>query len=407
MGPLAVPAARLLSVTEAARRIQGALDSGLSELWVVGEISNFRASANGHFYFILKDDRSQLAAVMFRYSNQALPFRPRDGMEVIVRGRVGLYEARGALQLYVEWMEPRGLGAQLLALEELKRKLAAEGLFDPARKRPLPRFPAAIGIVTTIHGAALHDMLVTLRKRWPLARVVVHPVRVQGKLAAGEIVEALRRIARVPWIDVVLLGRGGGSVEDLWAFNEEAVARAVAGCPIPVVSAVGHEIDTTLADLAADERAATPTAAAAAATPEVRELLQDLDDGRERLLGAVLRRLEAASGVVRALEARLRHPREALDRNDARLRELSERATRAIRQRLSLLQERVSAYENRLRALSPLAVLERGYALVRRPDGHVLRRAADAELGEELSVTLAEGRIRVRVEERETPEKET
>ena len=252
--PFPTPGVRVLSVTDLTRWIRGTLEEALSDVWVAGEISNFRVPSSGHFYFCLKDKRSQISAVMFRSANQTLPFRPADGMDVVVRGRVSLYEVRGDLQLYADWMEPRGVGAMQLALEQLKQKLAEEGLFAPERKRPLPLWPRGIGLVTALNGAAVQDMLTMLRARWPAARVVISPVRVQGKDAGGEIEAALAAIGRVDGVEVIITGRGGGSLEDLWAFNEEAVARAIAASPIPVVTAIGHEIDVTIADLVADRR---------------------------------------------------------------------------------------------------------------------------------------------------------
>src|SRR5262245_25546618 len=266
--PLAAPSVRALSVSELARKIRDALDDRIPEVWVVGEISNLRRPGSGHLYFSLKDRQAQISAVMFRTANQVLTFRPEDGLEVIVRGRVGIYDVRGDLQLYIDWMEPRGLGGMQLALEQLKRKLAAEGLFAIERKRPLPTWPRAVGLVTALSGAAVQDMLAVLRARWPAARVVISPVRVQGKGSGPEICVALAAVNAVEGVDVVVVGRGGGSMEDLWAFNEERVARAIASSRAPVVSAVGHEIDVTVADLVADCRAPTPTAAASLVVPD-------------------------------------------------------------------------------------------------------------------------------------------
>jgi exodeoxyribonuclease VII large subunit len=396
--PLAVPEVRALSVSELARRIREVLEDGLSDVWVVGEISNLRRPASGHLYFRLKDRQAQIAAVMFRSAHQTLPFRPEDGMRVVVRGHVNLYDVRGDLQLYVDTLEPRGLGSAQLALEQLKRRLAGEGLFAPERKRPLPVCPRAVGLVTALGGAAVRDMLAVLEARWPSARVIISPVRVQGKGAAPEICTALAALNAVDGVDVVIVGRGGGSVEDLWAFNEERVARAIAASRVPVVSAVGHEIDVTVADLVADCRAPTPTAAAAMVVPDRQELGDRLGGVHAALTAAVERRLRLAAERLRACELRLRDPRHVLANLRQRIDELGERAGHAVERRLHWAGERLRATEQRLAALSPLAVLERGYSIVRREDGSVVRRARDVSLGEALDVLLSEGRLQARVE---------
>src|SRR5262245_23849855 len=283
----AVQRVPVLSVSDLNRLLRVSLEKDYAEVWVAGEVSSLRTPSSGHLYFCLKDRRSQIAAVVFRSLQRTLPFRVRDGLEVIAHGRISLYEPRGDLQLIIDTLEPRGVGSLQLALEQLKQRLAAEGLFDPARKRPLPAWPRAVGVVTARSGAALRDIIITLRRRLPAVRVVVRAVRVQGRLAGADIVAALAELATVREVEVVIVGRGGGSAEDLWAFNEERVARAIAGSPVPVVSAVGHEIDVTLADLAADCRAATPTAAAALVVPDRAELRQRLAV-RQRALAAAL-----------------------------------------------------------------------------------------------------------------------
>src|SRR5207249_2072952 len=268
----AEPAPRVLTVTQLAALVREALEGGVGRVWVAGEISNLRPAPSGHVYFTLKDEQSQLGAVLFRSAAQTLAFRPADGMEVLVSARVGLYPPRGTLQLYVDTMEPRGLGALQLAFEQLKARLGAEGLFAAGRKRPLPRFPRAVGIVTALGGAVIHDMRTVLRKRWPACRIVVRPVRVQGAGAGREVAEGIEDLNRLGGLDVLIVGRGGGALEDLWAFNEEVTARAIAASAIPVVSAVGHEVDFTIADFVADARAPTPTAAAALVVPDREEV---------------------------------------------------------------------------------------------------------------------------------------
>jgi len=324
---------------------------------------------------------------------------PEDGMELIVRGRIGIYEARGDLQLYVDAMEPRGLGSLQLALEQLKKRLAAEGLFAEARKRPLPFLPRAVGIVTALTGAAIHDLLVVLRARLPGVRVIVRPVRVQGKEAPPEIVRAIADLNRVSAIDVLIVGRGGGSLEDLWAFNDERVARAIGASRVPVVSAVGHEIDITIADLVADCRAPTPTAAAAMVVPDARDLMQWLDKATVTLHAAARRHIQQRREHVTALARHLRDPRSVLKALQLRLDELSERAARSVTAQVRLARQQWRGGAERLQALSPLAVLERGYSIARRDDGTVVRDAATLQTGDPLRLTFARGAARLRVED--------
>ncbi|HVO25827.1 MAG TPA: exodeoxyribonuclease VII large subunit [Candidatus Margulisiibacteriota bacterium] len=390
----------VLTVSQLNQRVRETLDAELGEFWVVGEISNFRVPPSGHFYFSLKDDRSQIAAVMFRSANQLLAYRPDDGMEVIVRGRIGLYEVRGALQLYVEAMEPRGLGSLQLALEQLKKRLAAEGLFAEARKRPLPFLPRAVGIVTALGGAAIHDLLVVLRTRLPGVRIVVRPVRVQGKEAPADIVRAIAEISRVAAVDVLIVGRGGGSLEDLWAFNDEGVARAIAAARMPVVSAVGHEIDVTIADLVADRRAPTPTAAAAMVVPDHHDLHIWFERMGAGLLTGVQRQIARQRERLTAQARHLRDPRQVLRALQLRVDELSERALRGVTTRLRLARQQLRGGAERLQALSPLAVLARGYSITRRADtGAVVRDASSLQAGDCLHLTLARGSARVRVDD--------
>jgi exodeoxyribonuclease VII large subunit len=402
--PLEVPAlTTALTVSQLAQRIREALDTALDAVWVVGELSNFRVPASGHFYFSLKDTRSQIAAVMFRSANQLLPFRPQDGMEVIVRGRVGLYDVRGDLQLYVDTMEPRGLGGLQLALEQLKKRLAAEGLLAEARKRPLPFLPRAVGIVTALTGAAIHDLLVMLRARHRGVRIIIRPVRVQGKDAPPEIVRAIAELNRVSDVDVLIVGRGGGSLEDLWAFNDERVARAIAASRAPVVSAVGHESDVTIADLVADRRAPTPTAAAALVVPDRRELALWLQRTSLALHGAVRRQIQRHRDRLTAQARHLRDPRHALKALQLRVDELGERVLRAMAARLRSARQTLRGGAERLNALSPLAVLERGYSIThRQDDGSVVRDAAALRHGDRLRLRFAHGAAGVRVEDTTT-----
>ncbi len=393
----------VLTVTQLTQRVRSTLESQLDTCWVAGELTNFKRAASGHCYFTLKDPQSQIAAVMFRSVADSIRFRADDGLEVIVSGRVGLYPARGTLQFYVDAMEPRGVGAAQLALEQLKKRLAAEGLFDDSRKRPLPPLPQAIGIVTALTGAAVHDMLVTIRQRWPSMRIVVRPVRVQGQDAPPEIVAALDDLNRCEGVDVVIVGRGGGSLEDLWAFNDERVARAIAASRVPVVSAVGHEIDVTVADLVADRRAPTPTAAAAIVVPDGRELAQWADQMAGALRSAIARRLARQREWLDARARRLRDPKQGLLNLEARVVDLEGRAARAAALRLRLGREQLRTATERLHALSPLAVLDRGYAIARRlADGTVVRDAARLTAGDRLGLTFARGTAMVTVDASQT-----
>jgi exodeoxyribonuclease VII large subunit len=442
------PAPRILTVSELAGRVRETLEGRIGTVWVAGEISNCRPQPSGHLYFTLKDDRAQLTAVMFRSTAQVLVFRPADGMEVVVHARVSCYPARGALQLYVESMEPRGRGALQLAFEQLKAKLEAEGLFAPERKRPLPPFPRMVGIVTALHGAAVQDMRTVLRRRWPLCRVIVRPVRVQGTGAAREIAAGIGDLDRLG-VDVLIVGRGGGSLEDLWAFNEEVVARAIAGSRAPVVSAVGHQVDFTIADFVADARAPTPSAAAVLVVPDRGEVIASLMRAEEALHVAVGRRFRAVRNHLVSLRRALGAPERRVRDVAQRLDDLGARARRALvrrvawdRRELVGLADRlarsgprpgveraatrletaasrlrftvalrvrhargeVERVAGRLEALSPLACLARGYAIVRREDdnGPVLTDAADLAPGEALALRFARGRARARVESTET-----
>ncbi len=379
-------------------------DENLANVFVAGEISNFTDHyRSGHFYFSLKDEKCVVRAVMFAQYARRVRFHPEDGMQVIVRGHVGVYEVTGQYQLYVEDMQPNGLGALNLAFEQLKAKLEKEGLFAAERKRPIPRFPHAIGVITSPTGAAVHDILTILERRYPLAEVVFCPVRVQGDGAAEEIAGALERMNRLGRPDVVIVGRGGGSLEDLWPFNEEIVARAVAASAIPVISAVGHETDFTICDFAADLRAPTPSAAAELAAPDRQELLAGVAGLRSRLGSAASsvvqdaeRRLSVLAGS-RALQNPLNGVelrRVGIDENTARLGDAMRRSAAGFRQRLA-------DCSGRLSALSPLAVLSRGYAVLYGESGGSVSEAAGVREGENVRVRMRDGDLRCTVIGRE------
>jgi exodeoxyribonuclease VII large subunit len=443
MGPDPAPrpgpgADGILSVSELNRAVASLLERSIPPLWVAGEISNFTRAASGHWYFSLKDSGAQVRAVMFRGRAQGVGFVPREGDRVEVRALAGLYQPRGDFQLGVEQMRRAGAGDLYQRFLQLKEKLRAEGLLDEARKRVLPPLPARVGVVTSLQAAALRDVLATLAARAPQVPVVLYPTPVQGAEAPAGIVAALRAAALRAECDVLLLVRGGGSIEDLWSFNEEAVARAVAASPIPVVCGVGHETDFTIADFVADLRAPTPTAAAALAVPDRLELLRRVDRGAQRLAGAQERlqalreqRVDTATRLLRSpsayLEARGRHldglarrataaaaaalhlPAMRLARASTRLRPpdiqargrslegLCARLARAQAQALQRRAEHADALGHKLELVSPQAVLGRGYAIVRREAGEIVRRPAQVSPGERLQVLLAEGRIEVDV----------
>ena len=376
-------------------------DARLSDVYLRGEISNFKAHSSGHFYFSLKDEGGVIAAVMFRSAAARLRFMPENGMKVLARGSVSVYVRNGQYQLYVNSLEPDGVGDLYLAFEQRRRRLEEEGVFSAAHKRPLPRYPRCIGLITSPTGAAVRDMLNILARRYPLAEVLIYPALVQGSEAPLTLINGIRCFNRAQNADVLIIGRGGGSMEDLFAFNDEELCRAVAASAIPVISAVGHETDFTLCDFAADCRAPTPSAAAELATPDVGEL-------RTRLLGASARMRLLLSASVKAkrrtlelLAARpvLRDPSYALNAARLRLAGNEEKLTRAYTDRLRALRARIGEGAAQLHALSPLAVLSRGYGVVRNEEGALLTGVADAHCGERMSVRLADGELVGRVEE--------
>jgi exodeoxyribonuclease VII large subunit len=400
---------KILSVSELTQEVKGLLEDGFPSIWVAGEVSNVARPSSGHVYLTLKDPQAQLRAVMWRGIALRLKFDLREGQEVIVRGRLSVYAPRGEYQLLIEELQPKGIGALELALRQLKEKLFRLGYFAPERKRLLPRFPRRLALVTSPTGAAVRDMLGILSQRWPAVEIWICPVRVQGDGAAEEIAGAIRQlnqlaVASVLQVDVMIVGRGGGSTEDLWAFNEECVARAIYQSAIPVVSAVGHEIDLTIADLVADCRALTPTEAATRVVPHCEELLQYLRDSENRLRDCLLRRLELARNQLENLAQRraFRLPLERVRDQERRLDDWGERLTRAVRQRLSAARERVQGHAARLESLSPLNVLGRGYSLTRRAvDGTVVRAPDAVQPGDRLLTLVQHGRITSRVEEAE------
>jgi exodeoxyribonuclease VII large subunit len=442
------PDRRVWLVRDLVAAVRTHLEREYSDIWVEGEISNFRAHDSGHLYFTLKDQDSQIKAVMFRSQARLLRFRPDNGMQVILRGRVSIYEGRGELQLSAEYLEPKGAGALQVAFEQLKAKLQAEGLFEAARKKPIPHLPRCIGVVTSPQAAALRDILNILRRRHHTVNVLIYPAQVQGETAAGEVSAGLKYFNRVRNVDVIIVARGGGSAEDLAAFNDEALARAVVTSEIPVISAVGHETDFTIIDFVADLRAPTPSAAAELVIRSLQELEDQADGLQERLARAVRYRLLMAKQVlteatqhgafarmmdgINQRQQRLDDLTFRLEKSERRLieqhRRRWERASAAVRHydarrvlagmerdltshttalagamKAALLRHRsrLQTLEYQIKALSPLAILERGYALVFDVSGKLVKSSVQVDVGDEISATLAQGSIAARVEKKE------
>jgi exodeoxyribonuclease VII large subunit len=446
------PERKIWTVTELTSRIRDILAAQFSNIWVEGEVSNYRASQPGHLYFTMKDEKAQVRCVCFRNQAIRLKFRPEDGLKLIVRGSISVYEPRGEYQIYVEHIEPAGLGALQLAFEQLKKRLEAEGLFDTARKKPLPVLPSRIGVVTSPRGAAVRDIIRILRRRFPNVYLTVYPVRVQGDGAAEDIVEALNYFDQKRLVDVILLARGGGSIEDLWAFNEEIVARAIDASTIPIVCGVGHESDFTIADFVADVRASTPSAAAEIVVRSRQEFdrhLKELEHKisqqmRYRLLEWRHRLKELATHMgFRRLEDLLRRRRQQTDELTARLGTALGTRLERLRRRYTVAGTRIASFDLRMKIRtlglrlvqrsaelgvrmerllvakvqhlerlrlqleerSPLRVLDRGYAICTDASGNVVRAADQVAVGAEVNVQLARGRLGAEVRRRDIPEK--
>ena len=388
------------TVSELTREIKDQLESHYPDVWVTGEISNCRPARSGHVYLTLKDDQSQISAVIWKSTAARLKFDLADGLEVVARGGVEVYLPRGQYQLVIKQLTPKGVGALELAFRQLQERLSAEGLFDAERKQPIPRFPRRIALVTSPTGAAVRDMLQVITRRWPAVEIVLLPVRVQGAGAAEEIARAIELVPALPRVDVVIAGRGGGSLEDLWAFNEEIVARAIAECPIPLVSAVGHEIDVSIADLVADVRALTPSEAGELVVPHRDEFTAALTAARSRLTGALQQRAQRARGLLTGLATRpvLVRPHGRIRELAGRVDELQRRIDHAVRATTRSNRDRLGTAAAALQALSPLEVLGRGYSVTRTADGNVVRNTGQLEVGSQISTTLADGQVTSRVE---------
>ena len=440
----AAPRRDVYTVSRLNREVRSVLERALSVIWVEGELSNFSQPASGHWYFSLKDRGAQLRCAMFRMQNALVGFTPRDGAQLLLRGRLSVYEARGEYQLIVEHLEEAGVGALKREFERLKTRLAAEGLFAPERKRALPRFPRRIGVITSPSGAALHDILKILARRFPPAAVLIYPAPVQGAAAVPALVAALATAGARAECDVLILARGGGSLEDLWAFNDERLARAIAASPLPVVSAVGHEIDFTIADFVADVRAPTPSAAAELVVPDRAAWLESLRRTAERLALAMRRELRAIAIRVEGTQRRLalvhpgvrleqqtqrlddltvrlggaaqgrvqrerlrlaelqrrlrdRSPDRLLEQQRSRQRDLLLRLRHAATGRVAAAAQRLALAQRGLNAVSPLATLARGFAIVTRADGALVTEAAQVAPGEAIEARLAQGILLARV----------
>jgi exodeoxyribonuclease VII large subunit len=399
-------AQQTLTVAQLTAQIKNALEGGFPNVWVTGEISNYSRPQSGHSYFTLKDDQAQIRAVMWRSSAARIKFDLADGLDVICHGHIDVYAPRGSYQLVVDELQPKGVGALELALRKLREKLAAEGLFDPAKKRKLPAFPRRVAFVTSPTGAAVHDFLQVLQRRWRGVDVLIIPSRVQGDGAAQEIAAGIKLANRLsPRPDVLVVGRGGGSLEDLWSFNEEPVVRAIAASKIPTVSAVGHEIDVTLADLAADVRALTPSEAAERIVPAAEEISARMRAYQQRLWHAAQRRVgwlrSRYDGV--AAQRAFRRPFDLIHDRSRRLDELSTHAERCVRHILQDRESRLARLAGKVESLSPLAVLARGYTITQNAANQkVVRDASELSVGQEIVTRFACGTAVSKVERIET-----
>jgi exodeoxyribonuclease VII large subunit len=393
---------KIYAVSELTRAVKGVLEEAFPQsVWVSGEVSNLKKHTSGHWYLTLKDRDSQLQTAIYKGVNLRLKYDLQNGTEVIARGRLSVYQPRGEYQFQVEEVQPKGVGPLELAFRQLKEKLSRLGYFD-RRKKPLPRYPRRVALVTSPTGAAVRDMVETLTRRWPLAEIWVHPATVQGDGAGASVAGAIRRLNTLSGIDVLIIGRGGGSLEDLWAFNEECVAQAVFESRIPVVSGVGHETDLVISDMVADLRALTPTDAATRVVPNKSDVLSWLNETETQLRDLLLRRLDRAQERLADLTRRrcFRVPLERVREQERRLDDWSERLQRALRQRLTVWQQRLEAQAARLETLSPLNVLARGYSLTRTDaDGVVVRRPDQVRPGDRLVTLVQHGRLISRVEQ--------
>ncbi|MBI5249025.1 MAG: exodeoxyribonuclease VII large subunit [Desulfomonile tiedjei] len=445
-----LPGRKIYTVSEFTEQIRELLEQRYPSVWIQGELSNLRPAPSGHMYFTLKDNAAQIRCVMFKMQNRFLKFRLQDGLQIIAWGRLSVYGPRGEYQLILDTMEPAGLGGLMLAFEQLKAKLAAEGLFDPGKRRPIPPLPKTVGLVTSSRGAVVRDMIRVLRRRFPSTNILVSPATVQGDRAPEQIIAALDRLCNAGGVDVIIVGRGGGSIEDLWAFNDERVVRSVAHCPIPIISAVGHETDVTLTDFAADLRASTPSVAAELVVPDRRDLQEAIIFLAVRLKNSMMNVLDKKSAAVGELLKRLYDPRRQIQEKRIRLDDLSARMIRAMQRKLEDRRRETEAFSVRLRparllrqiqtgkeecaalvnrffrtignslkdrriavinlaarldSLSPIAVLARGYSIATRAETRsVVTDSRAVQIGEDLMIKLLVGDLRCRVLDKTFPE---
>ena len=391
-----------VTVTQLNEYIKAKIDGDgfLSRVSVKGEISNFTNHyKTGHFYFTIKDETSLIRAVMFRGNTAKLRFVPENGMKIVARGRVSAFVRDGQYQLYCDSMEPDGIGALYFAFEQLKKKLAAEGLFDEARKRPLPKIPTRIGVITSPTGAAIRDIINILGRRFPYAKVILYPALVQGAEAAPSLIAGMRHFMEARDVDVIIIGRGGGSIEDLWAFNSEELARTIAACPIPVISAVGHETDFTICDFVADRRTPTPSAAAELAVPETHELMHKIDNIIGRMSLLLSRRLESGRQILDFYmkQGVFAHPERLFEDRKMQLLLLGQRLETAENNKLVAARHTLAEQSAKLEALSPLSILSRGYSVATGADGRVRTAVAQTAVGADIALRLADGALHARV----------
>ncbi|HLB05894.1 MAG TPA: exodeoxyribonuclease VII large subunit [Thermodesulfobacteriota bacterium] len=389
----------VLTVSQLTSMVKGTLEENFALVWVEGEVSNLRTPSSGHIYFTLKDENSQIRVVMFRGQGRFLKFRPEDGLHIILRGNITVYEARGEYQILADYIEPVGAGALQLAFEQLKEKLAKEGLFDKARKRSIPMVPKKVGIITSPTGAAIRDMLHILGRRFANLHILIYPVRVQGVEAPPEIVQGIRDMNTIPDLDAIIVGRGGGSIEDLWAFNDEGVARAIYNSRVPVISAVGHETDFTIADFVADLRAPTPSAAAELVVQNKVDLEERLETLYRRLCHIVKGELNLLHSHIRNLEGRLKTPKDRVNQLLQRLDDMTLRLNLSMRQKLEFTKRKLEREASLLGSLSPLAILNRGYSITTSLEtGMVIKEIGAVKPGDRVGVRVTDGEMLCSIE---------
>ena len=384
-----------LSVSELTLKIKSLIEPEFSDVWVKGEISNFKHHTSGHMYFTLKDKAAELRCVMFRGLNQKIKFKPEDGMDVLIQGKVTVYEMRGQYQLIVQAMEPAGIGTLYLAFEALKKQLQSEGLFDPAKKKTLPKYPKKVGIVTSQSGAALSDMLNIFQRRAPYIELILRPTVVQGEEASRDMVNGIIELDRINTVDIIIIGRGGGSIEDLWSFNEELLARAISQCKTPIISAVGHETDITISDMVSDVRAPTPSAAAEISAPSTSELDQIISNKLNELYNFINLQLQQLWQSLDRLSDRhaFQRPNAMIERQREVEKKLTHRLSVSLKHMISINRTKIKGLVNEINALNPNDVLNRGYSIAFKGDGQIVRQENDIKVGESFVLKTGKGEM--------------